>query len=106
MPAEVKAEIENKLAEVRARAQGEDTAEISEGRHGTFFGVLRSAQGVSFILGPAIGGALSLISLRAPFLADAALSLVACGLLLRLVPARAARPSQGASLCAQLPFEP
>jgi len=71
------------------------TAEISEGRRGTFFGVLRSAQGVSFILGPVIGGALSLISLRAPFLADAALSLVACGLLLRLVSAKAAQPTPG-----------
>jgi MFS family permease len=62
------------------------TAEISANRQGTFFGVLRSAQGLSFILGPAIGGLLSLVSLRAPFLADAALSLVACALLVALVP--------------------
>ena len=54
------------------------TAEISEGRQGTFFGVLRSAQGLSFILGPAIGGVLSLVSLRTPFLADATLSMAAC----------------------------
>jgi MFS family permease len=65
------------------------TAEISEGRQGTFFGVLRSAQGLSFILGPAIGGALSLVSLRTPFLADAALSLAACALLVYFVPSRA-----------------
>jgi MFS family permease len=69
------------------------TAEISAGRQGTFFGVLRSAQGLSFILGPAIGGLLSLLSRaspsgrRAPFIGDALLSLVACGLLVALVPA-------------------
>jgi MFS family permease len=70
------------------------TAEISAGRQGTFFGVLRSAQGLSFILGPAIGGLLSLLSRaspqmgrRAPFIGDALLSLVACGLLFALVPA-------------------
>jgi MFS family permease len=67
------------------------TAEISAGRQGTFFGVLRSAQGLSFILGPAIGGLLSLVSLRAPFFADAALSLVACALLVALVPPLQAR---------------
>jgi DHA1 family tetracycline resistance protein-like MFS transporter len=73
------------------------TAEISEGRQGTFFGVLRSAQGLSFILGPAIGGALSFVSLRTPFLADAALSLIACALLVRFVPAEATRPAEGHS---------
>jgi DHA1 family multidrug resistance protein-like MFS transporter len=71
------------------------TAEISEGRQGTFFGVLRSAQGLSFILGPAIGGALSFVSLQAPFVVDAGLSLVACGLLVRFVPARAVHPGEG-----------
>jgi MFS family permease len=71
------------------------TAEISEGRQGTFFGVLRSAQGLSFILGPAIGGALSLVALRAPFLADAGLSLVACGLLVCFVPAGTTQPHEG-----------
>ncbi|MBN1660227.1 MAG: MFS transporter [Anaerolineae bacterium] len=71
------------------------TAEISRGRQGTFFGVLRSAQGLSFLLGPAIGGALSLASLRTPFLADAGLSLIACGLLLAFVPAQAASPTEG-----------
>jgi len=67
------------------------TAEISAGRQGTFFGVLRSAQGLSFILGPTIGGLLSLLSLRAPFFADAAFSLLACALLISLVPARLPR---------------
>ena len=71
------------------------TAEISEGRQGTFFGVLRSAQGLSFILGPAIGGILSLLSLRAPFLVDAGLSLVACGLLVRTVPGRPLHSGEG-----------
>jgi MFS family permease len=70
------------------------TAEIGEGRQGTFFGILRSAQGLSFILGPAIGGALSLVSLRAPFLVDATLSLVACVLLVWLVPPKAAHPTE------------
>ena len=71
------------------------TVEISKGRQGTFLGVLRSAQGVSFILGPAIGGTLSFVSLRMPFLADAALSLVACILLVSLVPGQSARPGEG-----------
>jgi len=73
------------------------TAEISEGRQGTFFGVLRSAQGLSFILGPAIGGALSFVSLRAPFVVDAVFSSVACVLLVRFVPAKAACPDEGHS---------
>jgi MFS family permease len=73
------------------------TAEISEGRQGTFFGVLRSAQGLSLILGPAIGGALSFVSLRTPFLADAGLSLVACLLLVRFVPPRITHAGQGHS---------
>ncbi|UCC63330.1 MAG: MFS transporter [Anaerolineae bacterium] len=73
------------------------TAEISEGRQGTFFGVLRSAQGLSFILGPAIGGALSFVSLRAPFVVDAVFSSIACVLLVRFVPAKAASPDEGHS---------
>lgn len=71
------------------------TAELGRGRQGTFFGVLRSAQGLSFMAGPAIGGALSLLSLRAPFLADAALSLAACVLLVQLVPAGSGRAAEG-----------
>lgn len=61
------------------------TAEIAKGRHGTFFGVLRSSQGLSFIVGPAIGGWLSLMSLRTPFLVDGLLSLLACIILWRAV---------------------
>jgi MFS family permease len=71
------------------------TAEISEGRKGTFFGAVRSAQGLSFVLGPAIGGLLSMIALRAPFLADAALSLVACLLLIALMPAGVSARADG-----------
>jgi MFS family permease len=71
------------------------TADISQGRQGTFFGILRSAQGLSFMLGPAMGGALSFVSLRTPFVVDAMLSWVACALLLRMVPARAGHPSEG-----------
>ena len=54
------------------------TAEISEGRQGAFFGVLRSSQGLSFIVAPSIGGWLSLYSLRAPFIVDGLLSCAAC----------------------------
>lgn len=57
------------------------TAEIAEGWHGAFFGILRSSQGLSFILAPAIGGWLSLWGLRTPFVADGLLSLLACGIL-------------------------
>jgi MFS family permease len=54
------------------------TAEIAKGRKGAFFGVLRSSQGLSFIVAPAIGGWLGLASLRLPFIADGLLSLAAC----------------------------
>ncbi|MCI0477979.1 MAG: MFS transporter, partial [Anaerolineales bacterium] len=54
------------------------TAEISEGRQGAFFGVLRSSQGLSFIVAPSIGGWLALYSLRAPFIVDGLLSFAAC----------------------------
>ncbi len=57
------------------------TAEIAEGRHGSFFGILRSSQGLSFILAPAIGGWLSLWGLRIPFVADGLLSMLACAIL-------------------------
>jgi DHA1 family multidrug resistance protein-like MFS transporter len=73
------------------------TAEISAGRQGTFFGVLRSAQGLSFILGPAIGGAFSFVSLQTPFVADAVLSLAACTLLVCFAPSRANQPGEGHS---------
>ncbi|MEW5720149.1 MAG: MFS transporter, partial [Chloroflexota bacterium] len=53
------------------------TAEISEGRQGAFFGVLRSSQGLSFIVAPSIGGWLALYSLRAPFIVDGLFSCAA-----------------------------
>ncbi len=53
------------------------TAEIAEGRQGAFFGVLRSSQGLSFIVAPVIGGWLAFYSLRTPFLVDGLLSFVA-----------------------------
>jgi len=74
------------------------TVEISCGRQGTFLGALRSAQGLSFLLGPAIGGAISLVSVRAPFFADAGLSLAACVLLVGLVPAQTVRPKETPSV--------
>jgi DHA1 family tetracycline resistance protein-like MFS transporter len=53
------------------------TATLAKGRPGKFFGILRGSQGLSFIAGPALGSLFSLISLRAPFMADAIISLVA-----------------------------
>jgi MFS family permease len=57
------------------------TAEMSEGRQGAFFGVLRSSQGLSFIIAPSIGGWLALYSLRAPFVVGGLLSFAACAVL-------------------------
>ncbi len=56
-------------------------AEIAADRQGTFFGVFRGAQGLSFLVAPAIGGWFSLHSLRTPFVVDGVLSLVACSVL-------------------------
>ena len=53
------------------------TSTLGKDAPGRFFGILRSSQGLSFVVGPAIGAALSLASLRAPFLIDGLLSLVA-----------------------------
>jgi MFS family permease len=69
------------------------TAEIAEGRHGSFFGILRSSQGLSFVLAPAIGGWLSLWGLRVPFVVDGLLSLLACGILAFTVRGRRAMTS-------------
>jgi MFS family permease len=76
------------------------TAEISEGRQGAFFGVLRSSQGLSFIVAPSIGGWLSLYSLRAPFIVDGLLSCAACAAILVFVRDRrggVSPPSAGSS---------
>ncbi len=61
------------------------TAEMAQGRQGTFFGVLRGSQGLSFIVAPSIGGWLSLYSLRAPFVVDGLASFAACGVLFAFV---------------------
>jgi len=53
------------------------TASLGADRPGRFFGILRSSQALSFVVGPALGSAFSLISLRMPFIADGALSLLA-----------------------------
>ncbi len=53
------------------------TARLGSERPGRFFGILRGSQGLSFVVGPALGSACSLVSLRLPFVVDGALSLVA-----------------------------
>lgn len=53
------------------------TATLGKGRPGKFFGILRSAQGLSFVVAPALGSVFSLASLRTPFLLDGLLSLAA-----------------------------
>ncbi len=61
------------------------TSELGKDQPGKFFGILRSSQGLSYVVGPALGGAFSLISLRAPFIADAVLSMVAFFAVFRLI---------------------
>lgn len=53
------------------------TSTLGKDAPGRFFGILRSSQGLSFVVGPAMGAILSLASLRAPFLVDGLLSFVA-----------------------------
>ncbi len=53
------------------------TSNLGKDQPGRFFGILRGSQGLSFMVGPALGSLFSLISLRAPFLADGIFSLVA-----------------------------
>ncbi len=53
------------------------TASLGSDRPGRFFGILRSSQGLSFAVAPALGGLFSLVSLRTPFLVDGILSLLA-----------------------------
>ena len=53
-------------------------ASISSRRRGLVFGVFRCSQGLSFVLGPIIGATIAkLISLRAPFIFDFILTVVA-----------------------------
>jgi MFS family permease len=61
------------------------TASLGKNTPGKFFGILRGSQGLSFVIGPALGAAFSLYSLRTPFLVDGALSLIAFFVALRLL---------------------
>ncbi len=60
------------------------TASLGKNTPGKFFGILRASQGLSFVVGPALGAAFSLFSLRAPFVADGILSLLAFFVAMRL----------------------
>lgn len=53
------------------------TASLGKAQPGKFFGILRSSQGLSFAIGPALGSLFSLVSIRTPFIADGLFSLVA-----------------------------
>jgi DHA1 family multidrug resistance protein-like MFS transporter len=53
------------------------TASLGTEQPGKFFGILRSSQGLSFVVGPVLGSVFSLISLRTPFIVDGGLSLLA-----------------------------
>ncbi len=53
------------------------TARLGTDQPGRFFGILRGSQGLSFVIGPAVGSVCSLVSLRLPFLVDGSLSLLA-----------------------------
>lgn len=61
------------------------TSTLGKEQPGKFFGILRSSQGLSFAVGPALGSLFSLISLRTPFLADGTLSMVAFLAAFRLI---------------------
>ncbi len=53
------------------------TASLGREQPGKFFGILRSSQGLSYVIGPVLGSVFSLISLRTPFMVDGVLSLCA-----------------------------
>jgi len=62
------------------------TASLGKDRPGKSFGILRASQGLSFVIGPFLGGVCSLVSLRFPFIVDGVLSLAAfaaAGVLMR-----------------------
>lgn len=61
------------------------TATLGEQQPGKFFGILRASQGLSYAIGPLIGGVFSLISLRIPFLVDGILSIITFIIVLVLV---------------------
>jgi ACDE family multidrug resistance protein len=53
------------------------TAKLGKEHPGKFFGILRESQGLSYAIGPLFGSVFSLVSLRAPFIIDGLLSLLA-----------------------------
>jgi MFS family permease len=53
------------------------TASLGTEQPGKFFGILRGSQGLSYVVGPMLGSALSFISLRTPFVVDGLFSLAA-----------------------------
>lgn len=53
------------------------TASLGTDQPGKFFGILRGSQGLSFVMGPALGGLFSFVDLRTPFVVDGVLSLLA-----------------------------
>jgi MFS family permease len=53
------------------------TASLGRDKPGKFFGILRSSQGLSFVIGPALGSLFSLVSFRMPFVVDGVLSFLA-----------------------------
>lgn len=53
------------------------TATLGKEHPGKFFGILRGSQGLSFVIGPLLGSAFSLFSLRMPFIIDGLLSVAA-----------------------------
>jgi MFS family permease len=55
------------------------TATLGKEHPGKFFGILRGAQGLSYVIGPLCGSVFSLVSLRTPFIIDGLLSLLAFG---------------------------
>ncbi|MEW6184622.1 MAG: MFS transporter [Thermodesulfobacteriota bacterium] len=61
------------------------TASLGKNTPGKFFGILRGSQGLSFVIGPALGAAFSLRSLRTPFFVDGVLSLIAFFVAMRLL---------------------
>jgi len=61
------------------------TSSLGTEQPGKSFGILRSSQGLSFAVAPALGSLLSLVSLRTPFIVDGVLSLVAAMVAMRLI---------------------
>ncbi len=61
------------------------TSSLGTDQPGKSFGILRSSQGLSFAVAPALGSVFSLISLRTPFIVDGILSLAAAVVAMKLI---------------------